>query len=43
MKTQFWKTDWFLGVVIAVAMVVFNSASNLIPASSAGPTTSACG
>ena len=31
MKSQFWKADWFLGVVIAVAMLVFNSASNLIP------------
>ena len=31
MKSQFWKADWFLGVVIAVAMLVFNSMSNLIP------------
>ncbi len=31
MKSQFWKADWFLGVVIAVAMLVFNAASNLIP------------
>ena len=31
MKSQFWKADWFLGVVIVVAMLVFNAASNLIP------------
>jgi serine/threonine-protein kinase len=31
MKSQFWKADWFLGVVIAAAVLVFNSASNLIP------------
>jgi eukaryotic-like serine/threonine-protein kinase len=31
MKSQFWKADWFLGVVIAVAILAFNSASNLIP------------
>jgi serine/threonine-protein kinase len=31
MKSHFWKADWFLGVVIAVAMLVFNSVSNLIP------------
>lgn len=31
MKNQFWKADWFLGVVIAIAVLVFNAASNLIP------------
>jgi len=31
MKSQFWKSDWFLGVVIAVAILGFNSASNVIP------------
>ena len=31
MKSQFWKADWFLGAVIAVAMLVFNATSNLIP------------
>jgi serine/threonine-protein kinase len=31
MKSQFWKADWFLGVVIAIAVLVFNLASNLIP------------
>ncbi|HEX5628091.1 MAG TPA: CHASE2 domain-containing protein, partial [Usitatibacteraceae bacterium] len=31
MKSQFWKADWFLGVVIAVAVLAFNSVSNLIP------------
>src|SRR5512137_2919526 len=31
MKSQFWKADWFLGVVIAIAVLVFNAASNLIP------------
>ncbi|MBL0142888.1 MAG: CHASE2 domain-containing protein [Betaproteobacteria bacterium] len=31
MKSQFWKADWFLGAVIAVAILVFNSTSNLIP------------
>ena len=31
MKSQFWKADWFLGVVIAVAMFAFNPTSNLIP------------
>jgi len=31
MKNPFWKADWFLGVVIAIAVLVFNLASNLIP------------
>jgi serine/threonine-protein kinase len=31
MKSQFWKADWFLGVVIAVAVLAFNAMSNLIP------------
>jgi len=31
MKSQFWKADWFLGVVIAVAMLAFNATSNVIP------------
>ncbi len=31
MKSQFWKADWFLGVLIAIAVLVFNAASNLIP------------
>ncbi|HEX4943346.1 MAG TPA: serine/threonine-protein kinase [Usitatibacteraceae bacterium] len=31
MKSQFWKADWFFGLVIAIGVLVFNSASNLIP------------
>jgi len=31
MKNAFWKADWFLGVVIAVGVLIFNLASNLIP------------
>ena len=31
MKSQFWKADWFLGVVITIAVLAFNLASNLIP------------
>ena len=31
MKSQFWKADWFLGVVIALGMLVFNMSSNFIP------------
>ena len=27
----FWKTDWFLGVVIVVLVVIFNKASDLVP------------
>jgi len=27
----FWKTDWFLGVVIVVLVMIFNRASDLIP------------
>ena len=43
MKSQFWKADWFLGAVIAVAMLVFNATSNLIPGLERWPTTWACG
>jgi CHASE2 domain-containing sensor protein/predicted Ser/Thr protein kinase len=31
MKNAFWKADWFLGVVIAVGVLIFNLSSNLIP------------
>ncbi|QJR16229.1 CHASE2 domain-containing serine/threonine-protein kinase [Usitatibacter palustris] len=31
MKTAFWKADWFLGLVIAIAMLVFAKASGFIP------------
>ncbi|MEK7438128.1 MAG: serine/threonine-protein kinase [Pseudomonadota bacterium] len=30
-KSGFWKTDWFLGVVVVVGVVLFNRASDLIP------------
>jgi serine/threonine-protein kinase len=30
-KGSFWKADWFLGVVIAVALLAFNRFSDLIP------------
>jgi eukaryotic-like serine/threonine-protein kinase len=30
-KLDFWKSDWFLGVVVVLAIVVFNRASDLIP------------
>ena len=30
-KAGFWKTDWFLGVVVVVCLVVFNRTSDLIP------------
>jgi serine/threonine-protein kinase len=30
MKSGFWKTDWFLGVVVVVVVVVFHQSSNLI-------------
>lgn len=29
-KARFWKTDWFLGVIIGVSVVLFSS-SDLIP------------
>ena len=31
MNKQFWKADWFLGLVIAVAMLAFNAMSGTIP------------
>src|SRR5579862_2296896 len=31
MKTAFWKADWFLGVIIAVALLGFKSMSGVIP------------
>ena len=30
-KAGFWKTDWFLGAVVVVCIVLFNGASDLIP------------
>ena len=30
-KLDFWKADWFLGVVVVLAIVVFNRTSDLIP------------
>ena len=30
-KAGFWKTDWFLGVVVVVCIVLINRASDLIP------------
>ena len=30
-KGNFWKADWFLGVVIAIALLAFNRFSELIP------------
>jgi len=30
-KAGFWKTDWFLGVVVVVCLVLFNRTSDLIP------------
>jgi len=30
-KAGFWKTDWFLGVVVVVLIVLFNNISDLIP------------
>ena len=30
-KAGFWKTDWFLGVVVVVCIVLLNRASDLIP------------
>ena len=29
MKSGFWKTDWFLGLAVVVAFVVFNRSSDL--------------
>src|SRR5436190_15147495 len=31
MKTTFWKADWFLGLVIAIAVFGFSRASGFIP------------
>ena len=31
MKSGFWRTDWFLGVVVVLAFAVFSRASDLIP------------
>jgi serine/threonine-protein kinase len=31
MKKEFWKADWFFGVIIAVGVLVFNASSNVIP------------
>jgi serine/threonine-protein kinase len=30
MKSGFWKTDWFLGLVVVVAFVAFNRSSDLV-------------
>jgi len=30
-QAGFWKTDWFLGVVVVVCIVLFNRASDLVP------------
>ena len=27
----FWKTDWFLGVIVVIAIAIFNRASDLVP------------
>ena len=31
MKSGFWNTDWFLGVVVVIAVLIFSRASDLIP------------
>jgi CHASE2 domain-containing sensor protein/tRNA A-37 threonylcarbamoyl transferase component Bud32 len=31
MKSAFWKTDWFLGTVVVLAVLLFNRFSDLIP------------
>jgi len=31
MNSGFWKTDWFLGLAVVVALVIFNRYSDLIP------------
>src|SRR5688572_1769930 len=31
MKSGFWKTDWFLGAVVVVVVLLFNRFSDLIP------------
>ena len=31
MKTAFWKADWFLGLVIAIALVAFAKVSGFVP------------
>jgi serine/threonine-protein kinase len=31
MKSAFWKTDWFLGAVVVLAVLAFNRFSDLIP------------
>ena len=31
MKSGFWKTDWFLGAVVVIVVLVFNRSSDLIP------------
>jgi serine/threonine-protein kinase len=30
-KSEFWKTDWFLGIVIVIAFALFSRLSDLIP------------
>ena len=30
-KAKFWKTDWFLGLVVVLSVVLFNRLSDLIP------------
>ena len=31
MKSAFWKTDWFLGTVVVLAVLTFSKFSDLIP------------
>src|SRR3954464_15819451 len=31
MKSAFWKTDWFLGTVVVLAVLLFNRFSDLVP------------
>ncbi len=30
-KFLFWKTDWFLGIAVAIAVILFNNFSDLVP------------
>ena len=30
-KFLFWKTDWFLGIAVAIAVILFNNLSDLVP------------
>ena len=36
-KFDFWKTDWFLGVMVVIVVALFNRFSDLVPSLANNP------